>query len=72
MKNQFEVAGYNLARSSSHDYTHAVVFKNLTTQRIGASYHSSEELAQKAARGLAKRLHLQFIQVAPVIKKVGA
>jgi len=72
MKNQFEVAGYNLARSSSHNYTHAVVFRNLTTQKIGASYHSSEELAQKVAKSLDKRLHLQFIQVVPVIKKAGA
>ena len=61
--NTFKIAGYDISRKSAHAYTHAVVFRNLVTQNIGASFHTSRELADKAGKALAKRSHLELIEI---------
>jgi hypothetical protein len=71
MTNTFKVPGYDISRKSAHAYTYAVIFRNLITLGIGASFHASKELADKASKALAKRSHLEFIEISPV-EKVGA
>jgi hypothetical protein len=64
--NTFKVAGYEITRKSAKAYTHAVIFRNLVTQSIGASFHTSKELADKAGKALEKRSHLELIEISPL------
>jgi hypothetical protein len=71
MNNFFKVTGYHITRKSARNYTHAVVYRNLITQEVGATFHASKELADKNGKALAKRSHLELVEICP-IEKVGA
>lgn len=64
---RFQTIGYQIQRESKKTYTFAVVFKNLSSGQIGASFHISKVNAESRASGIRKYSHLQFIEIVPVI-----
>lgn len=70
----YKTIGYTFTRKSERNYTHAVVFRNVSRPediREGASFHSSLQAAQKEAKVKASYGHLEVIAVVEV-EKVGA
>lgn len=73
MKTTFKTKGYDFTRKSERNYVYAVVFNNISYPddiRKGASFHSSLEAAQREAKVIASRSHLQFVEIVEV-EKVG-
>jgi len=67
----FQTIGYDFTRRSKRNYTHAVIFKNVSALNptIGATWHISKTLAEKSAKAFAKRNHLEVIEIVEVVAK---
>lgn len=64
----FKTIGYDFTRRSNRDYTHAVIYKNVsdTNPGTGATWHTSKALAEKSAKAFATRSHLEVIEIVEV------
>jgi hypothetical protein len=67
----FKTIGYDFTRRSNRDYTHAVIYKNVsdTNPGISATWHTSKALAEKSAKAFATRSHLKVIEIVEVKAK---
>lgn len=64
----FKTIGYDFARHSDRNYTHAVIYENVSSVNpgMGATWHTSKTLAEKSARAFATRSHLKIIDIVEV------
>lgn len=67
----FKTIGYDFTRRSNRDYTHAVIYENVSSVNpgIGATWHTSKALAEKSAKAFATRDHLKIIDIVEVEAK---
>lgn len=67
----FKTIGYDFTRRSNRNYTHAVIYKNVSDTNFGtgATWHTSKALAEKSAKAFAKRSHLEIIEIVEVEAK---
>jgi len=78
MEITYNATGYDIYRNSkSKIYTHAVIFRNVGDSNdnygatiYGATFHTSLKTAQAGSRDIARRSHLEFIEIVPVTKEI--
>lgn len=72
MKIKYQAKGYDLFRTSDHEYTHATIFRNLSYSgegtNIGAFFHKSERAALAKQKELNRYSHIQFIEIVELEK----
>jgi hypothetical protein len=66
----FKTKDYDLIRRSARgvNYTHAVVFNNITATNsgLGATWHSSLKLAEASAKQINRYAHLELVGIVEV------
>ena len=69
-KSKFKTVKYDITRTSTHEYTHAVIFINITKEepKYAATFRKNIELAIAEAKQIEKMSHLKFIEIVPVEK----
>ena len=67
----FKTVGYEFRKHSNNHYTHAVIFKNVSSAVpiTDATWHKSKALAEKSAKAFAKTKHLKVIEIVEVVAK---
>ena len=67
----YQTVGYDLTRRSNREYTHAVVFNNITATNsgLGATWHTSLKLAEASAKQINRYAHLELIGIVEVEAK---
>ena len=67
----FKTIGYEFTRRSNRNYTHAVIYNNISEVNpgIGATWHTSKALAEKSAKAFATKNHLEIIAIVEVEAK---
>lgn len=72
MKIKYKAKGYDLFRTSEHEYTHATIFRNLSYSGegtdVGACFHKSERAALAKQKEISRLGHIQFIEIVEVEK----
>ena len=65
---ELKAEGYNVTRTTRHDYTHVVIFRNREMDGFGGTWHTSAALAEISAKKLCKKSWLEVVAIVEVEK----